>query len=255
MHAATVVVLVTSHSLQAQSTITGTVREDSTGRPLPGAEVTFDSLPRMTLSDVEGRYTLRDVPAGNHRVHVRLLGYRAVDVDALLTVGSATVVNIRLTRATPQLDTVAVIAAEKRKVSKGFLGFEERQKRGLGKFIGPAQLRENDERRLEDVLRELRGLSIISPPPCGRNRLTCDANGSKRIAAVAGCPVQISIDGALIYRGKTGAIDWPATFDVGELSVISLAGVEFYRNESDVPAALASPGTTCGMLAFWTRRD
>ena len=64
-----------------------------------------------------------------------------------------------------------------------------------------------------------------------------------------------SIDGSLIYRGRGGNIDWASTFDINEMAVKNLSGIEYYRNESEVPASLAPPVATCGMIAFWTRRD
>ena len=100
-----------------------------------------------------------------------------------------------------------------------------------------------------------RGLSVVSPPACGRNRMTCETNPSKRIAVNSGCPVQVSIDGALLYRGRGGDIDWASTFDINEMAVKNLSGIEYYRNESEVPASLAPPGAACGMIAFWTRRN
>jgi hypothetical protein len=248
---------VLSATVGAQTNIAGVVREDSTGRAVVGAEITVDSLPRMTLSDAAGRFTMRDFPAGAHRIHVRMAGYRPFDVDEQFVAGSTVSVAVSLAKLPHQLDAVAVIEPERASVSRGFAGFEARRKQGLGKFIGTDQLRENDQRRLEDVLNEVRGLKIVSPPACpsNSNRMTCEPNGAKRIATVGGCPVQIAIDGALVYRGRSGAIDWPATFDLTDLAVASLAGIEVYRSETEVPASLAAPGTTCGMIAFWLRRD
>ncbi|MDB4913662.1 MAG: hypothetical protein JWM95_1306 [Gemmatimonadetes bacterium] len=244
-------------TLHAQGTITGVVREDSTKRPLMGAEITVDSLPRMTLSDDAGRFTLRDLPTGAHNVHVRLLGYRASAIPVQLSAGVTTTIDAHLVHATVNLDTMAVIASERRAISKGFQGFEERRKQSLGRFVGTDKLRESDDRRVEDVLSEVGGLRIVSPPPCPSrgNRLLCEPNPAKRVATVAGCPVQIAIDGALIYRGRSGTIDWSSTFNLGDISVRSLAGIEVYRGESEVPSSLAAPGTTCGMIAFWSRRD
>jgi iron complex outermembrane recepter protein len=66
--------------------VEGVVRS-STGAPVAHAEVSVVNTGRGTLpgtfTDTEGRFTLRNLPAGRHRVQVEMLGYRpwAQDVD------------------------------------------------------------------------------------------------------------------------------------------------------------------------------
>ncbi|MFN2316623.1 MAG: carboxypeptidase regulatory-like domain-containing protein, partial [Gemmatimonadales bacterium] len=52
--------------LAGQSVMIGIVRDDSTGRPLPGVEVLLSRTPHATVTNAAGRYTLADLPAGNH---------------------------------------------------------------------------------------------------------------------------------------------------------------------------------------------
>jgi hypothetical protein len=239
--------------LAAQASITGVVREDSTGRPLAGAEVSVDALVRLTLTDENGRFVLRNLPPGPLLVRVRLLGYRAAERTERLVAGDALTLDVRLVRTPVQLDTLAVIEPENHKPSMGLAGFEERKRRGFGKFIDSTQLRESDTRRVEDVLREVRGVQILTPPNCApRQSRTCEPNQQKRVAAVGTCPMQITIDGSVIYHAHPGTPDWPQTFDLNEIQVSTLVAIEVYRNSSEVPIAYGAPGSACGLILFWT---
>lgn len=59
-----VLVALPVHALRSQAKLTGTVREDSTGRPLADAEVAIEALGRATRTDDAGRFLLVDLPSG-----------------------------------------------------------------------------------------------------------------------------------------------------------------------------------------------
>jgi hypothetical protein len=59
----------------AQAAVAGTVRDEATGEPLPGAVVVLPDLNRGTTSDVKGHYLLLDVPPGPQHISVRFIGY------------------------------------------------------------------------------------------------------------------------------------------------------------------------------------
>ena len=58
-------------------TIAGRVTEKG-GAPIPGAEVRVDSTQIHSTTDGDGRYTLRDVPAGSRTVRALMLGYKSI---------------------------------------------------------------------------------------------------------------------------------------------------------------------------------
>ncbi|MEO7458280.1 MAG: carboxypeptidase-like regulatory domain-containing protein [Gemmatimonadaceae bacterium] len=59
----------------AQSQMSGTVK-DSTGRALPGAQVSIPALEKGSTTDDSGHYVLRDLPAGSHSMDVKRTGYK-----------------------------------------------------------------------------------------------------------------------------------------------------------------------------------
>ncbi len=58
--------------------IEGLVRDSQTGDPLPGANIMLVKTSLGASSTVEGRYIIRDVPAGRHTLRATYVGYRDV---------------------------------------------------------------------------------------------------------------------------------------------------------------------------------
>jgi iron complex outermembrane receptor protein len=64
--------------------VLGTVK-DSTGRPIPNAQVSVSALGRTTTTDDAGAFALRGLPAGSYHVTATLVGYRPAHADVTLT--------------------------------------------------------------------------------------------------------------------------------------------------------------------------
>lgn len=98
--------------------IIGRVIDGASGRALPGAFIALDTLRPSAATDVDGRFELRNVPAGLHRVTVRLIGFRPARQDSILVAaGRAATANFTLTSVPTQLQS-AVITAEAVKQAK-----------------------------------------------------------------------------------------------------------------------------------------
>ena len=65
--------------------IAGTVIEESTGRPLPGANVIVKEVKMGAASDADGNFLILRVPAGSYEVEAQYLGYKSqrVNVEVL----------------------------------------------------------------------------------------------------------------------------------------------------------------------------
>lgn len=245
----------TAAPLRAQASVSGVVREDSTGKPVAGAVVAFEAIRRQTITDESGKYLLSDLPAGTRLMLVRRLGYIAAGTMVQLVSGETQIKDVTLERVPARLDTVAVVGTATRGRGSGFDGFADRRRLGLGKFIDSTMFRENENRRLEDVLREFTSLKIVSPPSCTQRQTMC----SKRIAvndrgARDACPLQVYLDESVAYRANAADIDWDATYDLTLMSPANLRGAEVYRRASEVPMEFGGPTANCGVLVLWTRR-
>lgn len=66
------------------STITGVVRDQTSGTPLVGAQVIVPELGIGTVTEPEGRFRLDGVPVGDHTLRVEHLGYRIAETHMSL---------------------------------------------------------------------------------------------------------------------------------------------------------------------------
>ena len=66
-------------ALAQTGTITGTVIDSETGEPLPGTNVIIPDLTLGAATDVDGSFTIEDVPVGTQTITASFVGYRAFE--------------------------------------------------------------------------------------------------------------------------------------------------------------------------------
>src|SRR5215212_1797200 len=82
--------LPTIASAQERSTIVGTVSVEGSKQPLSSAQVTVSGTTLRATSDVEGRFSIANVPRGTHSIRITRLGYRPVTKEVIVDAGPAT---------------------------------------------------------------------------------------------------------------------------------------------------------------------
>jgi TonB-dependent receptor len=93
------------HALAAaeNSSLSGTVRNIATGKPLEGARVEVPALNLSTLTDSTGRYVFGDLPAGAHGIVATYLGLDLSRAEVEVAAGRRAVRDFDLTTAIYQL--------------------------------------------------------------------------------------------------------------------------------------------------------
>jgi TonB-linked SusC/RagA family outer membrane protein len=81
---------------QQAGTIQGLILDQTSNRPLPGAEVHIQGTDLRMITNEQGRYLIMNVPAGTHTLRVELLGYNTVTRQFTATAGQTTTVNVTL---------------------------------------------------------------------------------------------------------------------------------------------------------------
>jgi TonB-dependent starch-binding outer membrane protein SusC len=92
--------------------IAGTVRDASSGAPLPSARVAVVGTRFSAETRADGQYAIADVPPGNRRLRVRALGYTPMDTAVAVQDGQETVVDLGLQRSAIELNPVVAIGYE-----------------------------------------------------------------------------------------------------------------------------------------------
>ena len=251
--------------LPAQSIVVGTVREDSTGRPLAGVGITIEGTKQQTQTDSAGRYAIEAPPPNGRRVlNLRLPGYQPLRLG-VSSRGDTVRADATLVRAmATQLQAVQVNAAP-RENPFGREGFVQRKTMGFGKFIDSTALRSREDRPLTDVLRELAGVRLQEYREPGSSIVEWRAispfkpmtpavrQGNMVMEGLPPCWVSVFLNGTPIYRSDRMNAGRPPDMS-REFSVASLEAVEFYRTGSEVPQQFGGSNANCGALLLWTRR-
>lgn len=134
--------------LAAQSTgqITGTVSSE-TGGPLSGASVTISGTDLGTLTDANGRFTISNVPAGQHSVQGRMIGYASATTS--VTVASGQVANVALVLTPTAVELEGVIA----------VGYGTQQRINVTGSIAAVEPEELQKRPVANVAEALQGVA------------------------------------------------------------------------------------------------
>ena len=97
---------------QAQSgTVRGTVIDKDTGEPIPFCSVIIQGTTQGAESDIDGFFTLPEVPAGDRTLFVTYVGYDSVFVDVKVRENGVSFEKIYLTEAGINLQTVNIKAS------------------------------------------------------------------------------------------------------------------------------------------------
>jgi hypothetical protein len=267
----------------AQTGITGYVKEDSTGAPLAGAQVTIEALKKSTITDVNGKYSLGDISAGVRMVAIRHVGYEPTGYMVQVVDNKMTSKDFALQRIAPRLDTVRTRAAPTGLLGRALVAMEEHKAKGHGAFIDSTALQKRAGEDVSDFLRDIPGSRVVTPPLCqplGDRLDNCVTSNRYHVATTGStCAMQVRLDGSVVSRG--GKIDdrfhpaaaakrvgdksiggessdprhnWEATFDLTQVAASTLAAVEVFAHETDIPFELHGPEQECGLLLLWTRR-
>ncbi len=95
-------------SVYAQSgSITGTVTDATTGESLPGVTILLEEISRGTATNIDGEYTINNVPAGTYTLRASFVGFTPFETTVNIGSGS-TQLNIELSEDILGLDEVVV---------------------------------------------------------------------------------------------------------------------------------------------------
>ncbi|MBN2732983.1 MAG: carboxypeptidase-like regulatory domain-containing protein [Balneolaceae bacterium] len=94
--------------VRGQATAGGTVINAKTGEPLEGAHVYLSGTKIGTATAANGRYSLRNIPAGGHRVVVSMIGYTTQITDLIISPGANKEIDFELKPAVYELPEIYV---------------------------------------------------------------------------------------------------------------------------------------------------
>jgi hypothetical protein len=208
---------------------------DTIAMPVANAQVSVEGAAPVTTTNARGEFVLDSLPGGTQALIVRRVGFAPARTIVDINASAPARVALRLERAVPRLGPV-IVTAQAEALSK--VGFEERQKRGMGHFLGPEDIQRLQPQLVTSALRTLPGLRVV---PAGNGRYTVES--SRGVGT--GC-VTFWVDGAPFREMTPGDVDnaFPAS---------QIAAIESYQSGT-VPPQFTSPGmSSCAAVVIWTQ--
>jgi len=220
-----------------QSGLKGRVVMEPTGEPLAGAEILIAAVGQSATSDANGEFLIESFRPGQHEVVVRRIGFQPRSRKLKFIAGETLLIDVVLTPTAVVIESLLVVGKPLAPRSGRLVGFEQRRQGHEGRFLTWADLRLKEYQRTHEILRDI-GVRTV------RDRLGRWVLVSGRAAGT--CIGQIWVDGVRLSQSA-------APLDVDDISIETLAGVEFYRGAAETPPEFNTSGATCGTLVLWTR--
>ena len=99
--------------------IAGTITDKTTGEPLVGVNVIIMGTTLGAATDLEGYYSILNVPVGTHSLRVTFIGYRDyVENDVQVNLDLTSTINVQMERTTLDLGQEVVVTAERKLIRK-----------------------------------------------------------------------------------------------------------------------------------------
>jgi hypothetical protein len=226
--------------------VTGQVRSVETSAPLSGALVVLLASGRTAVTDAAGRFHLRDVPAGEHRLEARFLGHHALPMSVEVRAGEEVRLDLRLELDPVELEGVAVEGRQRSGPPAELRGFYERKARGIGHYITRDQIERQQPSRVTDVLRRVPGVRI-SPVTSSYGIEDVVQMGRSQGSRGRPCPVSYYLNGTPFELTSVGLNT--------EIRPVDVEAIEVYTGASQLPAEFNSMvrRSACGVIVIWTR--
>jgi hypothetical protein len=236
--------------------VSGIIREEQAGIPVPNARVRLVGTELETTTDSTGHFALEGVPSGPAKLRIGAIGYYAKGVELQLQPQISIVLGagaLMLTRAPTELTPLEVTASAPTR--RPLTDFTRRRQENVGMFITKDEfMQQGNPQTSTDVLRRMGGIKVL--PNAGYDGSLDHPRFNIVMTRLAGprtfgnshldlCAPLAFLDGH--YLGTTNAIDVDRVINLEHVQA-----VEAYASVASMPIEFRRPGSECGVVAFWT---
>ena len=148
-------------SADEDSIITGTVIEESSGKPLPGVLVAVIGTKFSIKTDSEGKFYFRNIPAGQYILEFSLFSFSTKVVDEVVVVDKeATVLNVSMAELSGVLKEVVIKTVKAKTESVQSLLTMQKNSIRVSDGISAESIKRTPDKTTSDVLKRISGTSI-----------------------------------------------------------------------------------------------
>lgn len=250
--------------------IVGRIVDAESGRGISDAGVQVVGTTMGTMSGVEGRYSIPNVPAGTVTLQVRILGYQPKTVTGLqLGAGASLEQDISLAPATVQLEATVVTADAERGSVNAALD-AQRNAAGIVNAITSEQIQKSPDGDAAQAVQRVSGVTVqdgkyVFVRGLGERYTTTSLNGARLPSPEPErkvVPLDLFPSSLLqtITTSKTFTPDQPGDFSGAQVDIrmrefparraISYSATLGYNDAATGKAILAAPRTGSEWLGF-----
>ena len=170
---------------QASGKISGKVVDLSTGETLIGVPVLVQGTSFSTVTDLDGKFSIAQLPQGTYSVLFRYVGYSPKIIEGIkITDGKTIILNVNLEINKQQLQEVTVTADLKRE-NIGSLILMQKKSATMQDGISSEAIRKTPDKNTAELLRRVSGTSIQE----GRFVVIRGLNDRYNMAMINGVPL------------------------------------------------------------------
>ena len=144
---------------KGSGSLSGTVLDEK-GEPLVGATILLAGTTLGTVTDLNGQYTLKQVPAGTHVIEARFISYETQQVSEVnVTGGKTTRLDLVMKPANEELGEVVVKAGYKQASAEGLYA-RQKSSMKLVDGISADLIKKTSDNNVAQVLKRVSGVTI-----------------------------------------------------------------------------------------------
>jgi TonB-dependent receptor len=152
---------------QAQTGIVSGRITDEIGLGLPGANVYIVEAGKGVPTDVNGNYTVVEVPAGEHTLLVSFIGYKKIEQTITVVAGETTVFDTQMEAGFTENGTVFVIGDRLKGQAKALN--QQRTNANITNVVAADQIGRFPDANVGDALKRIPGITIQNDQGEARN--------------------------------------------------------------------------------------
>lgn len=208
------------------------------GAPVPDANVSLEGVQGSVTSNSDGMFSMKELPSGTQMMLVKKVGF--APVSRVVELNTREPVRLTFTMADAAQALAAVRVTGQMDNALNRVGFADRARQGLGKFLGPDDIEKMRPEMSLDIVRDIPGFKVRATG-MGRILESTRAGGS----ATPGC-VNVYVDRSRFDQLSPGDLDQA-------IPVANIGAVEIYNSISSVPTEFSNAGRPCPTIVIWTK--